>query len=112
MMVAHFERPCVVIVKHNNPCGVGVGEDLATAYERALACDSLSAFGSVIAVNRRVDHALAAAMAKLFVEVVTARCTPAAAFFDTRIDLEGDMEMGLKLSTVLEPFFRRFSYPG
>jgi hypothetical protein len=46
------------------------------------------------------------------VEVVTARCTPSAAFFDTRIDLEGDMEMGLKLSTVLEPFFRRFSYPG
>ncbi len=71
-MVAHFERPCVVIVKHNNPCGVGVGQDLATAYERALACDPLSAFGSVIAVNRPVDQALAAAMANLFVEVVVA----------------------------------------
>jgi hypothetical protein len=46
------------------------------------------------------------------VEVVTARCTPSAAFFDSRIDLEGDMEMGLKLSTVLEPFFHRFPYPG
>lgn len=45
-------------------------------------------------------------------EVVTARCTPSAAFFDSRIDLEGDMEMGLKLSTVLEPFFHRFPYPG
>jgi predicted lipid carrier protein YhbT len=43
-------------------------------------------------------------------EVVTARCTPAAAFFDTRIELTGDMEMGLKLSTVLEPFFDRFPY--
>jgi hypothetical protein len=47
-----------------------------------------------------------------FVAVVTARCTPSAAFFDTRIDLEGDMEMGLKLSTVLEPFFHRFPCPG
>lgn len=71
-LVAHFERPCVVIVKHNNPCGVGVGRDLATAYQRALACDPLSAFGSVIAVNRPADHALAKAMADLFVEVVVA----------------------------------------
>lgn len=47
-----------------------------------------------------------------FLEVVTARCTPSAAFFETKIELEGDMEMGLKLSTVLEPFFHRFPYPG
>ncbi len=71
-MAALFDRPVVVIVKHNNPCGIGVGEDLATAYERALACDPLSAFGSVIATNRPVDRALAAAMANLFVEVVAA----------------------------------------
>ena len=71
-MVALFERPAVVIVKHNNPCGVGVGRDLQAAYERALACDPLSAFGSVIAVNRPADRALAAAMADLFVEVVVA----------------------------------------
>lgn len=45
-----------------------------------------------------------------FREVVAARCTPSAAFFDTRIELEGDMEMGLKLSTVLEPFFHRFPF--
>ena len=62
----------MVIVKHNNPCGVGVGDDLATAYERALTCDPLSAFGSVIAVNRPADRSLAAAMADLFVEVVVA----------------------------------------
>jgi len=43
-------------------------------------------------------------------EVVAARCTPAEAFFDKRIDLEGDMEMGLKMSTVLEPFFQRFPF--
>ncbi len=71
-MVAHFERPAVVIVKHNNPCGVGAGRDLKTAYQRALDCDPLSAFGSVIAVNRPAGRELAAAMASLFVEVVVA----------------------------------------
>ena len=55
-----------------NPCGVGVGRDLKSAYERALACDPTSAFGSVIAVNRPVDGAFAAALADLFVEVVVA----------------------------------------
>ena len=71
-MVALFDEPAVVIVKHNNPCGVGLGADLASAYERALACDPLSAFGSVIALNRPADGALAEAMAHLFVEVVIA----------------------------------------
>lgn len=45
-------------------------------------------------------------------EVVAARCTPAEAFFDERIDIEGDLETGLKLSTVLEPFFQRFPFAG
>ena len=71
-LVALFDRPTVVIVKHNNPCGVGQGATLAEAYERALACDPLSAFGSIIAVNREADRALAEAMANLFVEVVVA----------------------------------------
>ena len=62
----------VVIVKHNNPCGVGRGADLAEAYRRALATDPVSAFGSVIAVNRPADGALAAALADLFVEVLVA----------------------------------------
>ena len=71
-MVAAFNEPTVVIVKHNNPCGVGRGEDFATAYERALACDPDSAFGSIIALNGPADEAFAAAMRKLFVEVVVA----------------------------------------
>ena len=71
-MVAAFEEPAVVIVKHNNPCGVGRGPDLETAYQRALACDPLSAFGSVIAFNRPADHAVAQAMTDLFVEVIVA----------------------------------------
>lgn len=66
------DDPTVVIVKHNNPCGVGRGASLVEAYERALACDPVSAFGSIVAVNRPFDGALAEAMAKLFVEVVTA----------------------------------------
>ncbi|HEX2253131.1 MAG TPA: bifunctional phosphoribosylaminoimidazolecarboxamide formyltransferase/IMP cyclohydrolase [Thermoanaerobaculia bacterium] len=71
-MVALFEEPAVVIVKHNNPCGVGRGDDLAEAYARALATDPVSAFGSIVAVNRPADAGLAAAMQELFVEVVVA----------------------------------------
>jgi phosphoribosylaminoimidazolecarboxamide formyltransferase/IMP cyclohydrolase len=71
-MVALFEEPAVVIVKHNNPCGVGRGSDPATAFARALETDPVSAFGSIVAVNRAADGALAEVMAELFVEVVVA----------------------------------------
>jgi phosphoribosylaminoimidazolecarboxamide formyltransferase/IMP cyclohydrolase len=71
-MAALFAEPAVVIVKHNNPCGIGRGADLPTAYQRALATDPVSAFGSVIAVNGEVDGRLAAAMADLFIEVLLA----------------------------------------
>jgi len=71
-MVAQFAEPAVVIVKHNNPCGIGRGGDLTAAYHRALATDPVSAFGSVIAVNGTVGGPLAAAMADLFVEVLLA----------------------------------------
>ncbi|MGE5232756.1 MAG: bifunctional phosphoribosylaminoimidazolecarboxamide formyltransferase/IMP cyclohydrolase [Acidobacteriota bacterium] len=70
--VALFGEPAVAILKHNNPCGVGRGDDSVSAYRRALACDPISAFGSIIAVNRPVDDALAAALADLFVEVLIA----------------------------------------
>ncbi len=71
-MAGLFEEPTVVIVKHNNPCGIGRGKDLAEAYRRAFATDPVSAFGSVIALNRPADGALAEAMADLFVEVLLA----------------------------------------
>ena len=70
--VAEFDRPAVVIVKHANPCGVALGPDLATAYRRALATDPVSAFGGIVAVNRPLDDAAAAAIAELFAEVVIA----------------------------------------
>jgi len=57
------ERPAAVIVKHANPCGAAVAEDLAAAYERAFDCDPRSAFGGVVATNAVIDEATAEAMA-------------------------------------------------
>ncbi len=71
-LVALFDEPAVVIVKHNNPCGVGRGRDLEEAYRRAFASDPVSAFGSIVALNRPADRAFAEAMADLFVEVLIA----------------------------------------
>ena len=62
----------VTIIKHTNPCGVGLGATVAEAYQRALEADPVSAFGGVIAVNRTVDGPAAAEMAKLFVEAIVA----------------------------------------
>jgi phosphoribosylaminoimidazolecarboxamide formyltransferase / IMP cyclohydrolase len=64
--------PTVVIVKHANPCGVASGATLLEAYQAALACDSVSAFGGIIAVNRELDAATAEAMVEIFTEVVAA----------------------------------------
>lgn len=65
-------RPAAVIVKHHNPCGVAVGDTLAAAYERALDCDRVSAFGGIVAFNGEVDQAAALAMSAVFTEVVVA----------------------------------------
>lgn len=70
--VAEFDEPAVVIVKHANPCGVALGPDLATAWERALACDPVSAFGGIVAVNRVLDEAVAERIAQIFTEVIVA----------------------------------------
>jgi phosphoribosylaminoimidazolecarboxamide formyltransferase/IMP cyclohydrolase len=70
--VAEFDDPAVVIVKHANPCGVAVADELADAYDKALACDPVSAFGGIIAVNRTLDAATAEKIAELFAEVVIA----------------------------------------
>ncbi len=71
-LAAEFTQPAVVIVKHANPSGVATGADLAAAWARALACDPVSAFGGIVAVNRRLDAATAAAITAIFVEVVIA----------------------------------------
>ena len=62
----------VAIIKHANPCGVALGSDLKSAYKRALQCDPVSAFGGIVAVNRRLDRAAAEEIVKIFTEVVIA----------------------------------------
>jgi phosphoribosylaminoimidazolecarboxamide formyltransferase / IMP cyclohydrolase len=71
-LAGDFEQPACVIVKHNNPCGVAVGEDALDAYLKALACDPLSAYGGVIALNRPIGVALAEKLHENFVEVLIA----------------------------------------
>ena len=71
-LVREFGPPAIAIIKHNNPCGVGLGGTLAGAYAKARACDPVSAFGGVVAVNRALDGATARAIAGLFTEVVVA----------------------------------------
>ena len=71
-LVEDFDEPACTIVKHNNPCGVAIGEDALDAYRKALACDPMSAFGGVIAFNRPVGEELAEALHENFVEVLIA----------------------------------------
>ncbi len=71
-LAQEFDEPLCAIIKHSNPCGAATGKTLAEAYVRALECDPVSAFGGVIGVNRTVDAAAAAEMAKLFLEVIAA----------------------------------------
>ncbi|MCL7376223.1 bifunctional phosphoribosylaminoimidazolecarboxamide formyltransferase/IMP cyclohydrolase [Streptomyces sp. 35G-GA-8] len=65
-------EPCVAIIKHANPCGIAIGDDVAEAHRKAHACDPLSAFGGVIAVNRPVSVAMAEQVAEIFTEVIVA----------------------------------------
>ena len=65
-------EPCVAIIKHANPCGIAVGEDIASAYGKAHLCDPVSAFGGVVAANRTVTLAMAQPLSKIFTEVIIA----------------------------------------
>jgi phosphoribosylaminoimidazolecarboxamide formyltransferase/IMP cyclohydrolase len=74
-LVAEFdaeESPAVAIIKHANPCGVATGESLLEAYERALNSDPVSAFGGVVALNRKIDAASARKIVEIFTEVIIA----------------------------------------
>ncbi|GGX15473.1 bifunctional phosphoribosylaminoimidazolecarboxamide formyltransferase/IMP cyclohydrolase [Streptomyces noursei] len=66
------DEPCVAIIKHANPCGIAIGADVAEAHRKAHACDPVSAYGGVIAVNRPVTVALAEQVAEIFTEVIAA----------------------------------------
>jgi len=71
-LVSSFDRPCVAIIKHANPCGLAVAANIETAYERALACDPVSAFGGVVALNQLVNISVAEQVIDIFTEVVIA----------------------------------------
>ncbi len=71
-LVEELDTPACAIVKHNNPCGCALGETIQAAYERAFACDPLSAYGGVIALNRPVDRACAERLSEQFIEVLLA----------------------------------------
>jgi len=71
-LVCDFEPTTCAIIKHTNPAGVGQGETVASAYQKALATDPVSAFGGIVAVNRPVDAAAAQEITKIFTEVVIA----------------------------------------
>jgi len=71
-LVAEFDKPTIAIIKHANPCGVASGDNLATAWQTALAADPISAFGGIIAMNRPLDAETATAVASIFTEVVIA----------------------------------------
>ena len=73
------DAPAVAIIKHANPCGVAAGATLAEAYEKALRCDPVSAYGGIVAVNRPLDAATAEIIAKIFTEVVVAPAADEAA---------------------------------
>jgi phosphoribosylaminoimidazolecarboxamide formyltransferase/IMP cyclohydrolase len=66
------DKPTIVIVKHANPCGVATRDNLVDAWREALACDSVSAFGGIVAASRPLDAATAEAIAHIFTEVVVA----------------------------------------
>ncbi len=66
------EEPCVAIIKHANPCGIAIADEISLAHKKANACDPVSAFGGVVAANRKVDGAMAQTLSEIFTEVVVA----------------------------------------
>jgi phosphoribosylaminoimidazolecarboxamide formyltransferase / IMP cyclohydrolase len=71
-LIGEFDEPAAAIVKHNNPCGCAVADDVGEAFDRALATDPMSAFGGVVCLNRPVDQALAEKLSEMFLEIVFA----------------------------------------
>lgn len=71
-LVKEFDQPAAVAIKHMNPCGVGIGESILEAYERAYAADPVSIFGGIVALNREVDEACAMKLQETFLEVILA----------------------------------------
>jgi len=78
-LVCEFTEPAAVIIKHANPCGAAIGADVFEAYSKAFACDSISAFGGIVALNKEVNEQTAKAISDIFYEVIIAPSFSAAA---------------------------------
>ncbi len=72
-LVLEFDQPACAIIKHANPCGTAIGSTLLEAYKRALSSDPKSAFGGIVALNGKIDEALAVELSKMFFEVIIAK---------------------------------------
>jgi phosphoribosylaminoimidazolecarboxamide formyltransferase/IMP cyclohydrolase len=105
-----FQAPFCAIIKHTNPCGASCAGTLAEAYRRALACDPVAAFGSVIGFNRCVDRETAEEMSSLFVEAVIAP-----SYDKEALEVFGEkkglrvMEMGVGARAVAQMDFKKIS---
>ena len=71
-ILAEFEVPAAVAVKHMNPCGVGIGSTIEEAYAKAYEADSTSIFGGIVALNREVSKEVATELHKIFLEIIIA----------------------------------------
>jgi phosphoribosylaminoimidazolecarboxamide formyltransferase/IMP cyclohydrolase len=72
MLVNEFNRPACAIIKHSNPCGVAIGNNICDAFNKAFAADAKSAYGGIVAVNGNIDLATAKAISAIFFEVIIA----------------------------------------
>ncbi len=110
LLLGEFQIPACVIVKHNNPCGTAVASNVQAAYERAFACDPMSAFGGIVCMNGPVDRELAEQLVKQFIEVLFAP-----AYTDDALELLSEKRPNMRIlrdqerrtSAVLEPAMRQ-----
>jgi len=108
-LVAEFSVPAVALIKHANPCGVALADDCLTAYNKARACDPISAFGGIVALNRTLTGEMAAKITELFTEVVIAPDADddARAIFakkkNLRLLLSGDMPDFSSIGRMIKP---------
>jgi phosphoribosylaminoimidazolecarboxamide formyltransferase/IMP cyclohydrolase len=103
-LVREFDRPCIVAVKHANPCGVGVCDNLIGAWTKAYECDPVSIFGGIVAANRIVEADVATRMNEIFLEVVVAPDFTAEAL--TILKQKPNLRL-MKLPDLTEGFCRR-----
>ncbi|CEI84745.1 bifunctional phosphoribosylaminoimidazolecarboxamide formyltransferase/IMP cyclohydrolase PurH [Ehrlichia minasensis] len=69
-IVSEFTQPAATIIKHSNPCGTAIADDITSAYNKAFSCDTKSSFGGIVALNRQINEDIAEEINKIFIEVI------------------------------------------